>query len=233
MGALHEGHASLIAQARAGSDAVIVTIFVNPIQFNNEEDLRLYPRTMEADAALCESLGVDIIFAPAVEEMYPMPLACAIDVGKLADHLCGAFRPGHFKGVATVVMKLFQIVQADRAYFGEKDAQQLAVIRRLVADFNVPIEIVGVPTVRESDGLALSSRNRRLTPDDRKRAIALYRALQAAESQIAAGATDAAAIKRHAVTTVPQGEGLKVEYLEIVDPVDMQPLERVSGPVVI
>lgn len=233
MGALHEGHASLIAQARAGSDVVVVTIFVNPTQFNSEEDLRLYPRTMEADTALCESLGVDIIFAPAAEEMYPAPLACSIAVGKLADHLCGAFRPGHFTGVATVVMKLFQIIQADRAYFGEKDAQQLAVIRRLVADFNVPIEIVGVPTVRESDGLALSSRNRRLSPGDRTRAIALYRALQAAQSEIAAGATDAAAIVRHAIATVPQDGGLKVEYLEIVDPVDMQPLERVSGPVVI
>src|SRR5688572_7917175 len=215
MGALHEGHASLIAQARAGSDAVIVTIFVNPIQFNNEEDLRLYPRTMEADAALCESLGVDIIFAPAVEEMYPMPLACAIDVGKLADHLCGAFRPGHFKGVATVVMKLFQIVQADRAYFGEKDAQQLAVIRRLVADFNVPATVVEVPTVREADGLAMSSRNRHLSAGERGMATYLYRALVQASRMIAQGERNASTVRQAAAATIPHSDALKLEYLEV------------------
>jgi pantoate--beta-alanine ligase len=233
MGALHEGHASLIKQARAGSGVVVVSIFVNPIQFDREDDLRLYPRTMEADTALCESLGVDVIFAPSVDEMYPVPLECSIDVGRVADHLCGAFRPGHFKGVATVVMKLFQIVQPDRAYFGEKDAQQLAVIRRLVSDFNVPVEVEGVPTVREPDGLALSSRNGRLSAADRAVAIALYRALEAARARIVAGETDAAAVRRSALATVPQHQGLKVEYLEIVDPVDMQPVERVSGPVVI
>ena len=233
MGALHEGHRSLVRQSKAENDRTLVSIFVNPIQFDREDDLRMYPRTMDTDTATCGSLGVDVVFAPTVEEMYPVPLACAIDVGKVADHLCGPFRPGHFTGVATVVMKLFQIVQADRAYFGEKDAQQLAVIRRLVADFNVPVEIVGVPTVREHDGLALSSRNRRLAPGDRTRAIALYRALEAAKAQISAGATDSGAIKRNAVATIPQGDGLRVEYLEIVDPVDMQPVERVSGPVVI
>jgi pantoate--beta-alanine ligase len=233
MGALHDGHARLISQARAGSDVVVVSIFVNPTQFDREDDLRLYPRTMEADTALCESLGADVIFAPAVAEMYPVPLACSIEVGRLADHLCGAFRPGHFKGVATVVMKLLQIVQADRAYFGEKDAQQLAIIRRLVVDFNVPVEIVGVPTVREHDGLALSSRNRRLSPEDRRRAIALHQALETARAQIASGRTDTAAIRREAAATVPQSDGVKVEYLEIVEPVDMQPVERVTGPVVV
>src|SRR5207248_1929229 len=146
-----------------------------------EDDLRRYPRTLDADRRLCDALGVDIVFAPAVEEMYPRPPECAIDVGHLADHLCGKFRPGHFRSVATIVMKLFDIVQPDRAYFGEKDAQQLAIIRRLVADLNVPIEIVGVPTVRERDGLALSSRNRQLTPAERQSAVALYRVLQSAE----------------------------------------------------
>jgi pantoate--beta-alanine ligase len=232
MGALHEGHASLIRQARSGADVVVVSIFVNPIQFDREDDLRLYPKTVEADTAMCDALGVDVVFVPPVEEMYPAPLACSVGVGVMADRLCGVFRPGHFMGVATVVMKLFQIVQADRAYFGEKDALQLAVIRRLVADFNVPVEIVGVPTVREHDGLALSSRNRRLSPADRTRALALYHALEAARAQIAAGATDAASVARAALATIPQNDGLKVEYLEIVDP-DMQPVERVSGPVII
>ena len=146
MGALHEGHASLIRQARAECAAVVVSIFVNPIQFDRPEDLERYPRSLDVDARLCSALGVDFVFAPSVAEMYPVSPECRVEVGKLADHLCGRFRPGHFGGVATVVLKLFEIVQPDRSYFGEKDAQQLAVVRRLVSDFNVPTTIIGVPT---------------------------------------------------------------------------------------
>jgi pantoate--beta-alanine ligase len=154
MGALHEGHATLIRQARRDNDLVIVSIFVNPLQFNNQDGLARYPRTLDADLSVCGQLGVDVVFAPSTHEVYPQPLECSVDVGRLADHLCGKFRPGHFRGVATVVLKLFEMVQPQYAYFGEKDAQQLAIIRRMVADFNLPISIVEVATVRETDGLA-------------------------------------------------------------------------------
>jgi pantoate--beta-alanine ligase len=165
--------------------------------------------------------------------MYPSPLECVVDVGHIADHLCGRFRPGHFRGVATVVLKLFQIAQPDRAYFGEKDAQQLAVIRRLVADFNVPVEIVAVPTVREPDGLALSSRNKRLTPDERQIATVLYEALRVAKSRIEAGMRDPGAVREAAGRVIQKQEGVRLEYLDIVDPDDMQPVARVDRPVVV
>src|SRR5690606_868912 len=208
MGALHEGHERLIECARRECGCVVVSIFVNPLQFDRKEDLEAYPRALDADVSACARLGVDAILAPGVEEMYPRPQQCVIEVRRLADHLCGAFRPGHFSGVATVVMKLFQIVQPDRAYFGEKDAQQLAVIRRVVEDFNVPIGIVGVPTVREADGLAMSSRNRRLAPEERRKATVLYRALQHAEREIAAGTADADVVKRHARAVIPDDPAL-------------------------
>lgn len=232
MGALHEGHASLIRQARAECSSVVVSIFVNPIQFDRPEDLERYPRSLDVDAALCASLGVDLVFAPTVAEMYPVSLECRVEVGRLADHLCGRFRPGHFSGVATVVLKLFEIVQQDRAYFGEKDAQQLAVVRRLVSDFNVATTIVGVPTVRESDGLALSSRNQRLDPDERQLASALYHALQRVKSAIAAGVSNISELKQLAATQIPPDPRLRLEYFEIVDPVDFQPVDAVTGPVV-
>ena len=232
MGALHEGHASLIRQARAECSSVVVSIFVNPIQFDRPEDLERYPRSLDVDAALCASLGVDLVFAPTVAEMYPVSLECRVEVGRLADHLCGRFRPGHFSGVATVVLKLFEIVQQDRAYFGEKDAQQLAVVRRLVSDFNVATTIVGVPTVRESDGLALSSRNQRLDLDERQLAPALYHALQRVKSAIAAGVSNVSQLKQLAVTQIPPDPRLRLEYFEIVDPVDFQPVDAVTGPVV-
>ena len=165
--------------------------------------------------------------------MYPSPLECAVDVGRIADYLCGRFRPGHFRGVATGVLKLFQIAQPDRAYFGEKDAQQLALIRRLVADFNVPVEIVAVPTVREPDGLALSSRNKRLKPAERQIATVLYAALRAAKSQIEAGMRDSAAVREAAERVIQKQEGVRLEYLEIVDPGDMQPVARIERPVVV
>lgn len=232
MGALHEGHASLIRQARAECSSVVVSIFVNPIQFDRPEDLERYPRSLDVDAALCASIGVDLVFAPTVAEMYPVSLECRVEVGRLADHLCGRFRPGHFSGVATVVLKLFEIVQQDRAYFGEKDAQQLAVVRRLVSDFNVATTIVGVPTVRESDGLALSSRNQRLDPDERQLAPALYHALQRVKSAIAAGVSNVSELKQLAATQIPPDPRLRLEYFEIVDPVDFQPVDAVTGPVV-
>jgi len=232
MGALHEGHASLIRQARAECSSVVVSIFVNPIQFDRPEDLERYPRSLAVDAALCASLGVDLVFAPTVAEMYPVSLECRVEVGRLADHLCGRFRPGHFSGVATVVLKLFEIVQQDRAYFGEKDAQQLAVVRRLVSDFNVATTIVGVPTVRESDGLALSSRNQRLDPDERQLAPALYHALQRVKSAIAAGVSNVSELKQLAASQIPPDPRLRLEYFEIVDSVDFQPVDAVTGPVV-
>jgi pantoate--beta-alanine ligase len=231
MGALHAGHARLIEQARAECPTVAVSIFVNPLQFDRKDDLQRYPRTLDADRQLCERLGVDVVFAPPVEEMYPVPPQCTVDVGHLADHLCGRFRPGHFQSVATVVLKLFGIVQPDRAYFGEKDAQQLAIIRRMVADLNVPVDIVGVATVREPDGLALSSRNSRLAPAERQSATALFRALQRADRQIAGGDTDPANVARVAVAEIPEDPSLRLEYLEIVDPEEMQPVDRIAGPV--
>ena len=233
MGALHAGHGRLVDLARTECDLVIVSIFVNPLQFDRPDDLDKYPRTLDADVELCSAAGVDIVFAPAVAEMYPEPPDCVVDVGRIADHLCGRFRPGHFRGVATVVMKLFQITQPNRAYFGEKDAQQLAVIRRLVADLSVPVDIVGVPTVREADGLALSSRNQRLQPDERRVAPVLYRALLRAQVLIAGGEADAATVLASAREVIDAQPGVRLEYLEIVDPREMQPLARINAPVVV
>ena len=190
MGALHAGHVSLIEHARRESGTVVVSIFVNPLQFDRPEDLDRYPRTLDTDVELCRQHGVDVVFAPSVAEMYPRPMELAVDVGRLADHLCGRYRPGHFQGVASVVLKLFGIVLPDVAYFGEKDAQQLAVVRRLVTDFNVPVRIVSVPTVREPDGLALSSRNVRLSAEERQLAPILYAALQRAAASIEEGMVD-------------------------------------------
>jgi pantoate--beta-alanine ligase len=228
MGALHRGHSRLIEQARRDCGYVVVSIFVNPIQFDREDDLRRYPRALEEDRRACEALGVDAIFAPGVEDMYPGLPECTVDVGHLADHLCGRFRPGHFRGVATVVLKLFEIMQPDVAYFGEKDAQQLAIIRRMVADFNVPVTIVGVPTLREADGLALSSRNRLLSPDERAVATSLYRALAAADRQISDGVTDPDVIKQRAHAEIPDSPHVRLEY---IDPATIQPVGTIAGPV--
>jgi pantoate--beta-alanine ligase len=225
MGALHAGHGRLIETSVRETDSTVVSIFVNPSQFNDPSDFAKYPRTFDADAALCESLGASIVFAPSEQEMYPAPQQTLVDVARLSEQLEGAFRPGHFRGVATVVMKLFQIVHPDRAFFGEKDAQQLAVIRRMVADLNVPVEIVGVATVREPDGLAMSSRNQRLTPAERALAPRLYQALQLAARRIGEGSRDPVSIKQEALSALAQPE-IRVEYLEIVDPVFMQPIDR-------
>ena len=232
MGALHAGHARLVERARAECATVVVSIFINPLQFDRADDLARYPRPLEADLALCERLGVDAVFAPSAEEIYPEPPDVRVHVGQTAKYLCGAFRPGHFDGVATVVLKLFDIVQPDVAYFGEKDAQQLAIIRRMVADLNVPVKIAPVATVREADGLALSSRNQHLNAAERALAPALFRALTAAREAVAAGAGDAETVKRSAAATVPADERLRLEYLELVDPRTFQPVRRITGPVV-
>ncbi len=232
MGALHAGHASLIRRARSECDTVVVSIFVNPLQFDRPDDLERYPRSLETDLEICRRDGVDLVFAPSVSEMYPRPMEMAVDVGRLADHLCGRYRPGHFKGVATVVLKLLEIVQADVAYFGEKDAQQLAVVRRLVTDFNVPVRIAGVPTVREPDGLALSSRNQRLSADERRLAPCLYAALRRVAASVENGVSNVSEITGDAGTAIPADGRLRLEYLELVDPEDFQPVTRVTGSVV-
>jgi len=227
MGALHAGHGRLIERARRECGTVVVSIFVNPIQFNQAEDFERYPRTLEADLNYCAQLGVDLVFAPGEGEMYPAPQLAFVDVERLTDHLCGRFRPGHFRGVATVVMKLFMIVQPDRAYFGQKDAQQLAVVRRMVADLNVPVEIVAVPTVREADGLALSSRNVRLSEQERRAAAVLYQGLEAARRAAARGLRDAHRLKQIAEEIFATRSEVRIEYLEIVDG-EMQPIETVG-----
>jgi len=233
MGALHRGHGRLIEVAREHSDAVVVSIFVNPLQFDRKDDLDRYPRTLDADLRICNELGVDCVFAPGVNEMYPVEPLCTVTVKRITDNLCGRFRPGHFAGVATVVSKLFDIVQPDDAYFGEKDAQQLAVIRRLVVDLNMPIEIVGVETVREDDGLAMSSRNTRLSPEERSKAIVLYRALREAERIIAGGERDARVVERRAAAAIPSDASLRLEYLDVVDPVELQPVDTITGTVLV
>jgi pantoate--beta-alanine ligase len=231
MGALHTGHGRLIETARRESCCVVVSIFVNPIQFDRSDDYSRYPRTLPGDLEFCAARGVDIVFAPSTEEMYPGAQRAFVEVNEISDQLCGPFRPGHFRGVATVVLKLLNIVQPDRSYFGEKDAQQIAVIRQLVKDLNVPVEILEVPTVREADGLALSSRNQYLTAEERSIAPTLYRALQAAMALISAGTTCTAEIKREALRVFDAHPDVRVEYLEIVSAGDMLPVEQVTGPV--
>ncbi|MDA1183665.1 MAG: pantoate--beta-alanine ligase [Acidobacteria bacterium] len=233
MGALHAGHVRLIEQARLECGCVVVSIFVNPLQFDRKDDLARYPRPLQADVAVCAAAGVDIVFAPTVEGMYPGEAECTVDVGRVADHLCGRYRPGHFRGMATVVLKLLQIVQPDRAYFGEKDAQQLAVIRHMARDFNVPVRIEGVATVRDADGLALSSRNQRLAPEERVLARSLHSLLREAERLVAEGERDPKQVTAIASGILPDDDRLRLEYLDVVDPEHIQPVERIEGPVLV
>ena len=234
MGALHAGHGRLIETARAECRAVVVSIFVNPIQFNRQDDYERYPRTLETDVRFAEECGADVVFAPETAAMYPRPQRTYVDLELLTDHLCGAFRPDHFRGVATVVAKLLHIVQPDRAYFGEKDAQQLAVIRRMVEDLNLPVAIVGVPTVREASGLALSSRNQHLSANERTIiAPALYRSLKAAASLIERGERDPQVAKCEALAELSCDSRMRMEYFEIVDPEELQPVTEITGPVLI
>ncbi len=235
MGALHEGHGALMRRAREETGYVVVTIFVNPTQFDRTDDFQKYPRELDTDLAFCERLGLDAVFAPDAREMYPgdyqkMPLT-SVDVAGLASRFEGEFRPGHFRGVAMVVAKLFNIVAANRAYFGEKDAQQLAVIQKMTADLNFPITIVPVPTVREPDGLAMSSRNQRLTPDQRRVAPLLYQALREAERLIRNGASSTAEIKRAASALMSRNPVFRIQYLDAVDPATFEPLVQIMGAV--
>ena len=229
MGALHEGHLSLVEAARAASDRVIVTIFVNPKQFNNPDDLANYPRTEERDAALLAPYGVDGIFAPAPAEVYPADFATTVSVSGLSETLEGTFRPGHFDGMATVVTKLFGMTQADRAFFGEKDWQQLQVVRRLVADLNIAVEIVGCPTVRDADGLAMSSRNMRLTAAERALAPVLNAAMREAAVALRAGAPVADTLAAAEARLAAAGFG-RVEYLELRGAADLAPQGAVQDP---
>ncbi len=231
MGALHAGHGRLIELAREQCEAVVASVFVNPIQFNQAQDFERYPRPLEEDLRFCSERGVDLVFAPADREMYPCPQLTFVDVERVTERLCGATRPGHFRGVTTVVTKLLNIVQPQRAYFGEKDAQQLAAIRRMVFDLNLPVEIVPVPTVREPDGLALSSRNRHLSAEERRIAPALYRALEEAREMIGSGLGDFSEVRRRALQKLADYPQIQVEYFEIVDADTMQPVERIGGPV--
>jgi pantoate--beta-alanine ligase len=229
MGALHEGHGALMRRAREETGYVVATIFVNPTQFDRPDDFQAYPRDMKRDLAFCERLGVDAVFAPDAREMYPEESMTSVAVAGLSTRLEGEFRPGHFRGVATVVAKLFNIVPADRAYFGEKDAQQLAVIERMAADLNFPVTIVPVPTVREPDGLAMSSRNQRLTPEHRRIAPVFYQALCEAELLIRGGSNPAAEVRQGALALLARTPALRVEYLEIVDPATFRPVETSAG----
>ncbi|MDE6160416.1 MAG: pantoate--beta-alanine ligase [Muribaculaceae bacterium] len=223
MGALHDGHISLVRRARKDNDMVVVSIFVNPTQFNNPEDLRTYPRTEEADTALLEAEGVDYAFVPAVEEIYPEPDTRVFDLGPVAEVMEGAMRPGHFNGVAQIVSKLFDWAQPDRAYFGHKDIQQIAVIRRMAQIIGFKGEIVPCPIMREADGLAMSSRNTRLTPEQRAIAPAIHRALSAAAEAAREGAS-VEEVRKGAIEAIDAMPGPRTEYFEIVHPDTMQPI---------
>jgi pantoate--beta-alanine ligase len=231
MGAFHEGHLELIRRARAENDLVVVSLFVNPTQFGPSEDLAAYPRDEARDAALARELGVDVLFAPPVEEVYPDGFDTTVSVAGLTGVLDGHPErrgPAHFDGVTTVVTKLFNMAQPRRAYFGQKDAQQALVIKRLVRDLDIPVEIVVVPTVRDEDGLALSSRNAYLTEEERERALALSRALEAANREVAAGRRDARSVL-DAASRELDARGIDPEYLELRSADDLSPAERVNG----
>jgi pantoate--beta-alanine ligase len=223
MGALHDGHLQLVRAAANDCDAVIASIFVNPTQFNNADDFRLYPRLPEADAELLKSAGCTVLFLPPVEEMYPGPTVLKFDFGQLEQVMEGAHRPGHFNGVATVVSKLFHLARPHRAYFGQKDWQQVAVVRQLVADLSFDLEIVAYPTIREADGLAMSSRNRRLTPEERAVAPQLHQVLAEAATQVQQGVAPAQ-VQAGALAALAREPRFRAEYVEVADAQSLQPL---------
>ena len=225
MGYLHDGHASLLREGRKRGDVLVLSIFVNPIQFGQNEDLDSYPRNMERDCEIAEACGVDIVFIPTAEEMYPQGFQTGVTVRDIALPLCGASRPGHFDGVATVVAKLFNIVRPDVALFGCKDYQQLAVIRRMTADLNMPVEIVGMPIVREPDGLAMSSRNAYLSQDERQSALCLYRAVKRARELFAAGERSVAVLTKEARALIEQESAAVIDYVEFRDGALLNELE--------
>jgi pantoate--beta-alanine ligase len=229
MGALHEGHLSLVRAAKAACDTVVVSIFVNPLQFGPHEDLAKYPRDYEGDCKRLEAEGVDCLFAPSVEEMYPDTPVTYIEVEGLSQRLCGGSRPGHFRGVATVVAKLFHIVEADRAFFGQKDAAQVAVLRRMVRDLNFRVEIVVCPIVRQPDGLAMSSRNAYLNPQERNSALQLYRSLTEVERRFAQGERNPTNLIDAGKHRLAQDPAVRLDYFSIVDPDTLAPVRTMTG----
>lgn len=234
MGFLHEGHMSLMAEAKKYCDIVVVSLFVNPTQFGPNEDFDAYPRDIEGDAEKCIQMGVDYLFTPSAEEMYPTGAVTFINVeSDITKRLCGASRPGHFKGVTTIVGKLFNIVQPNMAFFGQKDAQQVAVIERMVKDLNMPVTIVPCPIVRESDGLALSSRNTYLGMDERQSAPVIYQTLMSAREAIVAGERDADYVKQYIKRRIEDVPFAKTDYVEIVDALSLEPLTVLKGDVLI
>ena len=233
MGYLHEGHKSLIERAVKENDKVVVSIFVNPMQFGPNEDLDTYPRDLERDAALCSDVGADLIFNPESSEMYKDDFCSFVDINGLSDGLCGKSRPTHFRGVCTVVTKLFNIVAPDRAYFGEKDAQQLAIIKRMVRDLNIDIEIIGCPIIREKDGLAKSSRNTYLSVEERNAAIILNKSLTLAKEKIQDGERNSGAIIKLIEETINSEKLARVDYIEVVDSLSMKKVERIEKSVLV
>jgi pantoate--beta-alanine ligase len=230
MGALHQGHLSLVRAARAQSGVVAVSIFVNPTQFGPNEDFSKYPRTFERDCRMLEKEAVDLVFAPSVEEMYPPAAATYVTVEKLSEKLCGKSRPGHFRGVTTVVSKLFHIVEPDLAFFGQKDAAQAAIIRRMVRDLNLPVEIVVCPIVREPDGLAMSSRNAYLNPQERKSALVLSQALNHVESLFDGGERNSRKLIAAGKQVFAEAPAVRLDYLEIVDPDSLDAVDQITRP---
>jgi pantoate--beta-alanine ligase len=230
MGALHEGHLSLVRACKAECDFTVVSIYVNPTQFGPHEDLARYPRTLQSDLEALAGCGADMAFVPSDEEVYPPGNSTWVEVGSVARPLEGECRPGHFRGVATIVLKLFGMVGPRIAYFGQKDYQQALVIRRMVADLNVPVEIRVLPTVREADGLAMSSRNRYLAPDERKRAAALFKSLCLAAELVAQGERRAAAIARKMRTLIDAARPTRIDYVALVDPETLEPVDEIGGP---
>jgi pantoate--beta-alanine ligase len=229
MGALHEGHLSLVRSARAQCDAVAVSIFVNPTQFGPSEDFAKYPRSFERDCAALEKEGVDIVFAPSVEEMYRKGETTWVMVEGLSEKLDGRSRPGHFRGVTTVVAKLFHVIEPDVAFFGQKDAAQVAMIRRMVRDLNYPVEVAVCPIVREPDGLAMSSRNAYLNSEERRRALVLYRSLREVDRAFGAGERSAAKLIAAGRNVIAQEPQVRLDFFEIVDPETLDPVERITG----
>jgi pantoate--beta-alanine ligase len=233
MGALHAGHVSLLKAARQETGYVVATIFVNPAQFGPHEDFNRYPRPLEADLEICGQAGVDLVFAPEVKTVYPPGFCTYVEVQGLQDLWEGASRAGHFRGVATVVLKLFNIVGADIAYFGQKDAQQARIIQQMVRDLDVPIRLRICPIVREPDGLALSSRNQYLDADQRRQAVVLHQVLEEARQRIEAGERNGSAVRQAAVTRIVATLGAQLDYVAVIDAITLQPLERLQGDVLV
>lgn len=231
MGYLHEGHASLIKTSSENNDKTVVSVFVNPMQFGPNEDLESYPRDIERDSKLCEEMGADLIFNPEPSEMYCNNFCTYVDMSILTEDLCGLSRPVHFRGVQTVVTKLFNIVTPDRAYFGEKDAQQLAIIKKMVEDLNMDIEIIGCPIIREADGLAKSSRNTYLSAEQRKAALIINKSLKIGEELVKSGETDANKINHTIIESIKTEPMADIEYVKTVDLLTMKPVEKIEGDV--